>query len=168
MKAYKASVSGEVLRLSKVADGTDPGNNVLPAKTAAILWSEDATVTGNTTLSIVSSNLEAPDDNVLSGTVADNTTVSSTTYVLSGNASSAGFYPLSGTIAPTCKAYYDAGTANVKAFRFSFGEDDATAIGNLITESLEGESGTIYNLSGQRLSKMQKGINIINGKKILK
>ena len=27
--------------------------------------------------------------------------------------------------------------------------------------------GLIYNLSGQRLSKMQKGINIINGKKIL-
>ena len=25
----------------------------------------------------------------------------------------------------------------------------------------------IYNLSGQRLSKMQKGINIVNGKKIL-
>lgn len=168
VKAYKASASGEVLRLSKVADGTDSGNNVLPALTPAILWSENAAVTGNTTLSIVNSNLEAPDDNVLSGTVADNTTVSSTTYVLSGNATSAGFYPLSGTIAPICKAYYDAGTANVKAFRFSFGEDDATAIGNLITESLEGESGTIYNLSGQRLSKMQKGINIINGKKILK
>ena len=26
----------------------------------------------------------------------------------------------------------------------------------------------IYNLAGQRLSKMQKGINIINGKKVLK
>ena len=25
----------------------------------------------------------------------------------------------------------------------------------------------IYNLAGQRLSKMQKGINIVNGKKIL-
>ena len=28
--------------------------------------------------------------------------------------------------------------------------------------------GTIYNLSGQRLNKVQKGVNIINGKKVLK
>jgi hypothetical protein len=27
---------------------------------------------------------------------------------------------------------------------------------------------SIYNLAGQRLNKMQKGINIVNGKKILK
>ncbi len=31
----------------------------------------------------------------------------------------------------------------------------------------ETEEGAIYNLSGQRLSKMQKGINIIDGKKIM-
>ncbi|MBP5630415.1 MAG: hypothetical protein J6W97_02525, partial [Bacteroidaceae bacterium] len=33
--------------------------------------------------------------------------------------------------------------------------------------SVEGE-GFIYNLAGQRLSKMQKGINIVGGKKVLK
>ena len=27
---------------------------------------------------------------------------------------------------------------------------------------------SIYNLAGQRMNKMQKGVNIINGKKILK
>ena len=32
----------------------------------------------------------------------------------------------------------------------------------------ETEKGAIYNLAGQRLSKMQKGINIVGGKKILK
>ena len=37
-------------------------------------------------------------------------------------------------------------------------------------ENVEQEEGvkTIYNLAGQRLTKMQKGINIVNGKKILK
>jgi len=30
----------------------------------------------------------------------------------------------------------------------------------------EGLDGVMYNLSGQRLSKPQKGINIINGKKV--
>ena len=31
-----------------------------------------------------------------------------------------------------------------------------------------GQSDAIYNLAGQRISKMQKGVNIVNGKKILK
>jgi hypothetical protein len=29
-------------------------------------------------------------------------------------------------------------------------------------------NGPIFNLAGQRMSKQQKGVNIINGKKILK
>ena len=36
-----------------------------------------------------------------------------------------------------------------------------------ISSASEEEEETIYNLSGQRLQKMQKGINIVNGKKIM-
>ena len=44
-------------------------------------------------------------------------------------------------------------------------DDDATGI---VSTPGETEEGTvIYNLSGQRLNKMQKGINIVNGKKVL-
>ena len=39
---------------------------------------------------------------------------------------------------------------------------------NSLTPSLSEGEGAIYNLAGQRLSRMQKGINIINGKKIIK
>ena len=31
-----------------------------------------------------------------------------------------------------------------------------------------GRGRAIYNVAGQRISKLQKGINIVNGKKILK
>ena len=56
--------------------------------------------------------------------------------------------------------------SGVKALNFDF-EDDATGIENLnVNDNLN--EGAIYNLSGQRINKMQKGINIINGKKILK
>ena len=34
-------------------------------------------------------------------------------------------------------------------------------------ETTETESKAIYNLAGQRVSKMQKGIYIVNGKKVL-
>lgn len=61
------------------------------------------------------------------------------------------------------RAYFDipAGT-EVKGFVF---EDGATAITE-ITENTE-NSEPIYNLAGQRLNKAQKGINIVNGKKVL-
>lgn len=41
-----------------------------------------------------------------------------------------------------------------------------TSINGLTPTLSEGE-GAIYNLSGQRMSRLQKGINIINGKKVL-
>ena len=44
--------------------------------------------------------------------------------------------------------------------------DDATGIKTLSDSPLKGEE--IYNLAGQRLNKMQKGINIVGGKKVLK
>lgn len=57
--------------------------------------------------------------------------------------------------------------SNVKAFYFN--EEDATAIENVnVNDNLNEGAEAIYNLAGQRINKLQKGINIINGKKILK
>ncbi len=63
------------------------------------------------------------------------------------------------------RAYFDVPTASeVKAL--SFDGEDATAI-----QTIDGQHASddaIYNVAGQRIQKMQKGINIINGKKVLK
>lgn len=70
------------------------------------------------------------------------------------------------------RSYFEIGSAgedisNVKAFVLNFdGVDDADGICGLTPAS--SPRGEIYNLAGQRLNMMQKGINIINGKKILK
>ena len=56
-------------------------------------------------------------------------------------------------------------STNVKAFLYIEG-DDATGIESLTPALSEGEEA-IYNVAGQRMSKMQKGINIVNGKKVL-
>ena len=55
--------------------------------------------------------------------------------------------------------------SEVKAFDVIFGDDET---GISLTPALSEGEGAIYNLAGQRMSKVQKGINIINGKKILK
>lgn len=63
------------------------------------------------------------------------------------------------------RAYFDVTDATeVKAINFE--GNDATGIANL--KDLKDADDLIYNIAGQRLQKMQKGINIINGKKVLK
>ena len=55
-------------------------------------------------------------------------------------------------------------TTGVKPF-YPFNDENATGIANIV-DALE--NGAIYNVAGQRLGKMQKGINIVNGKKVLR
>ena len=65
------------------------------------------------------------------------------------------------------RAYFTVdGSSNVKALSFDF-DDDATSIEMVNDQSSMVNDQPIYNLAGQRLGKMQKGINIVNGKKIL-
>ena len=86
-----------------------------------------------------------------------------TQYVLAKKNDNVGFYKAdSGTIAAG-KAYYQS-SSNVKAFYFDFA-GDATGIENLNNQNTL--NTPIYNLAGQRVNKMQKGINIVNGKKVL-
>ena len=73
-----------------------------------------------------------------------------------------GFYLADGGTIKAGKAYLES-ESGVKAFYFT--GEDATSIAD-IEKTVE--NGAIYNLAGQRVGKMQKGINIVNGKKILK
>ncbi len=52
----------------------------------------------------------------------------------------------------------------VKEFGITFDEDDPDGINDVNVNLDDDES--IYNVAGQRLGRMQKGINIVNGKKI--
>ncbi|MBO7138772.1 MAG: hypothetical protein J6V92_09960 [Bacteroidaceae bacterium] len=81
------------------------------------------------------------------------------------------YYPGNGAMIGACRAFFElngitAGAAKslIKEFVLTFGEGDATSIQTINADANE----TIYNVAGQRLNKTQKGINIVNGKKILK
>ena len=100
--------------------------------------------------------------NDLKGTDAD-TAADGTMYILANGADGVGFYKAEGTI-PAGKAYFQS-TSGVKAFFFD--GDDATGISLMEDGRSQMEDGAIYNIAGQRIQKMQKGINIINGKKVL-
>ena len=114
--------------------------------------------------------------NCLTGTMSSLTNPGNA-YVLNKGTNGVGFYRLapSGTIGAN-KAYLTYSGSLVREF-FLF-EDDATGIESIQNSSQSsGAGGTkfiilnedaIYNLAGQRIQKMQKGINIVNGKKVLK
>jgi len=70
----------------------------------------------------------------------------------------------SANVIPGFKAYFvDNSGSGVKAFRF----DSADAIESIVNGQLINDNAVIYNLAGQRISKLQKGVNIVNGKKVL-
>ena len=111
--------------------------------------------------------------NLLKG-VTEPTTISPTdgnytNYILSNGSYGVGFYTLSqtGTL-DAGKAYLQLPTASVagiNALKIEFDEnDDPTGIA--ITSASPTEENTIYNLAGQRMNKAQKGVNIVNGKKV--
>ena len=83
------------------------------------------------------------------------------------------YYPLSGASLGAFRAYFKLENVNAgeyipnEAIKFvmKFVEDDPTGIDNLNANVNANEA--IYNVAGQRVNKMQKGIYINNGKKTL-
>ena len=100
--------------------------------------------------------------NVLKG--ADTDIEAAGKYVLAKVDDKAGFYLADKGTIKAGKAYLEVPAAGVKAFYFA--EEDATAIANVNVNDND-NNAVIYNVAGQRVSKMQKGINIVNGKKVL-
>ena len=149
-------VEGNVLKLEPVAD------YVIPANTPVIVEIPMAY-----TLPVSGIYVKGtPAVGLMTG-VYENTLAPVGSYVLQNLNDKVGFYQVTAGNQPTvganrCYLTVDSG---IKAFFFE--EDDATAI-QAIDNGQQTAEGAIYNVAGQRLNKMQRGINIINGKKILK
>ena len=148
-QAYKGTKSGSYLSLSEVND--------VPAGSAVVLKGSLFATVATTAQSDMSGNdLKASD-----GITADGSQ-----YILAEKEGAVAFYlAQSGTTIAAGKAYIKS-EAGVKAFYFD--ADDATSINEELRMRNEESEAAIYNLAGQRISKMQKGINIVGGKKILK
>ena len=102
--------------------------------------------------------------NVLQAATTD-VTADGTQYVLANGQDGIGFYKVDdNTTIAAGKGYLVITDASVKGF-YGFEIENATGIETLSNSPVKGEN--IYNLAGQRISKMEKGVNVVNGKKIL-
>ncbi len=118
-----------------------------------------------TTTAMIYSNLLK---GVTTATTISPTDGDKTNFILANGSHGVGFYTLSkASELAGGKAYLQlptASVADVKAISFEFDDGDETGISNVKdVPSIEG----IYNLQGQRISQPRKGLNIINGKKVV-
>ncbi|MBQ0021572.1 MAG: hypothetical protein KBT39_13800 [Bacteroidales bacterium] len=161
------SVDGGVIKLTKVE------NNYVPAGTGVLLSSSENTIhymNGSAENQIAANNMlvactstgifkaEADGNNYYKLAYGDNTNKTKLGFWYGNNEGSGNFKVKAGG-AVLCVP----GSADVKGFSFDMmGEETAIeAIKN------SHANGAIYNLQGQRMQKMQRGINIVNGKKIM-
>ncbi len=154
VEVFTVEIRGEWAHLEPVTAGIPVG--------AAVVVKAEA---GKYVFNYATSSIPEITDNDLIAAIED-FTANGSQYVLAKPAEGeVGFYKAKeGSTIAAGKAYLQSNTGSqVKAFYFT--EDDATGIEDLNT--LNNQNTPIYNLAGQRISKMQKGINIMNGKKVL-
>ena len=181
VKAYKGKIEGNYLVLTAIEAKDDDDNDIIPKNVPVILRmmpNEEAGVpipgdlyqikTKQISLTTSESELTIDNsDNELIGSDIDIYTAVTNSYILSLGSHGLGFYEWATHPLEAHKAYVIKDPSNpAKALIFRF-ENDVTGINDAITEFKSDYSKeTIYNLNGLRLSKPQKGINIINGRKV--
>lgn len=143
----------------------------LPANTGVILSSETAKEyipTARTTEALATVNAA---DNMLKPTTGSAVAADVNAYILSkdkDNNSVAVFKKLSSSdrTIKQYKAYLELdGAQSAQLMNFAFAGSDLTGIQN-VTET-SAKSKTAYDLAGRKVGKLQKGIYIVNGKKVI-
>ena len=149
VKAYTAQLNGNSVKLTEV--------DAIPANTAVILNAE----AGDYELNIVESADDVEDNDLL---VSDGTVVGGTDiYCLADGNNGVGFYRVAADVTiPAGKAYLNV-SAGARTF-LAIGESEATAIKS-VEDAQDGAA--IYNLNGQRMVNVQKGLFIVGGKKVV-
>ena len=152
IKAYTGVIRGDRVMLTEIEDK-------IPVGTPAIIYGKGGTYKFNFT-----TGAEPVGENDLKGT--DEPLVADGTQYILYEMEHYGFYKATpGTTIPAGKAYIEYSGAGVKGFIFG---DDATSMNEELRVKNEESSVEIFSISGQRIQKMQKGINIVGGKKVLK
>ena len=171
-KAYyvETANNGSVQMTETSGEGTE-----IPARTAVVLVNSDGAASTILDMNSGLASVVSEGSNLLKGTLVPmSLDLSDATpyYSMGKKDGQIGFYKFDneGVTSITLganKAYLEVpASSGVKGFTFDF-DEGATGL-NDIKENLKDSKVLIYNLAGQRISKPLKGINIINGKKVLK
>jgi hypothetical protein len=90
-------------------------------------------------------------------------------FGLKKNTLTFGTFDPSSVAIPASKAYLKVLKSNIDAgarLNISFGDDNTTGVADVRSKMADVRGG-YYNLSGQRVNQPQKGLYIVNGKKVI-
>ncbi len=159
IKAFYGSEEDGALVLTEVNDG------VIPAEAGVVLWDENATTTYVKSLGInAEATVEAPETNKFEG------------WVFTRVNENKGYYYSLGKMNDHM-AFYKYTGANLSGFRARIARQNAQGIQSLsfrfanptsIEEVITGfQNNAVYDLNGRRVTTPEKGIYIVNGKKVI-
>lgn len=152
LTAYVAIQEGNNVKFSKVT--------TVPANTGVLLKGE----TGDYTINVVEGGAAGAMQNLFQGVLVD-TEKEDPIYVLLNGDAGVGFYKTTQGFTVGAHTAYLPATAGGNGARSFIAIDEATAIESIAAETMT--NGEVYNLQGQRVVKAQKGLYIINGKKVV-
>ena len=170
-KALDFTDTGLTAQIVTTATGKTENVTKVPANTGIIVGLTEATTEAQTicvpvctgeTDDVTANMLVA----VLETTTIQQTADGKTNYVFGKSGGKEQFFKVraAGMEVPANNAYLAVPEAEAKGLDvIGFGED-ATGINAVENETVNGD---IYNLQGQKVNRMQKGVNIVNGKKIV-
>ena len=164
--AYTAQVEGSKVnfkRVNKVPANTglllrNPnGESAVDAQVPVIAETEAETVNNNALVAVAETIESLPTVNNENG---------GTNYILNKKGDNIGFYKAAGQKVGAGKAYLHV-PAGVGVREFIGFDDETDGIEQIENGQLAIDNAEIYNLSGQRVNKAQKGIYIVNGKNVV-
>lgn len=152
LTAYKATVSGDAVSFS-------PIDCAVPAGTGMLIKAAE----GRYYIPLAAGT-PAAIENAFVGVTAEEE-VAAGIFVLMNGDSGVGFYKTKNAFTVGANtAYLPASAAPARSF-IGFSDDETTGINALMgNEKMNGE---VYNLNGQRVAAPQKGLYIVNGKKVV-
>lgn len=165
VKAYTAEVDGDVINLTSIE------GDILPQGEAVLLYSNELQ-DGNFTMEIADpTSATKSTSNQFCGVDVQTTQEDYGTYnfyMLSYGQKGLGFYKMGDSMMLSAnKAFIVQSPAELaRALRMIFAEEEEMSIESIGDDS-ESSPSEIYSLSGVRQTKLQQGINIVNGKKIV-
>lgn len=161
LTAYKASVSGTTVTFTAL-------NQTVPANTGILLQGEAG---GSYNIPVVASGTEVTENAFLVNT--DGTTFAGDNdyyyFGLLKNTLTFGTFDPSSVAIPASKAYLKVLKSSLDAgarLNISFADDETTGIAD-VRGKMSDVRGGYYNLRGQRVDQPQKGLYIVNGKKVV-
>ena len=165
--AYTLAKSGSWLVPTAVTD------NKVPAGTAVLLkgTNETATATINTDAAF---NSGSPLTCAITGTYTDKAVtktdgINSDDYYLGIKSGVVGFYKWDGSTLGANRAYLPKAVAEaaVKGFSIRWADETGVEVIEHSPLTIDHEAGAMFDLSGRRVNKAQKGLYIQNGKKVM-